>query len=276
MRLIAAPICIFLILAASFPVSAAPAKELWPVFAGHNPASTETVDHAAWDAFLKTYVKDDPAGLNRVDYAGVTETDGASLDTYIETLAATAVTSLNKDEQRAYWINLYNALTVRVILDHYPVETIRDIDISPGLFSDGPWGKKLVTIEGHPVSLDDIEHRILRPVWNDPRIHYAVNCASVGCPDLIVEAYTAENADRLMTENAGAYINTPRGVKLEDGDIVVSKIYDWFQEDFGGSERGVIGHLLKYATGARRQALENAGGIGGYAYDWALNGAARQ
>ncbi len=267
--------CICLFLAASFPVSAAPVKELWPVFAEHNPGSTETVDHAAWNMFLSTYVKDDPAGLNRVDYGGVTETDRASVDAYITKLAATAVTSLNRDEQRAYWINLYNALTVQVILDHYPVGTIRDIDISPGLFSDGPWGKKLLTVEGHPVSLDDIEHRILRPVWNDPRIHYAVNCASVGCPDLAARAYTAENAGRLMSENAAAYVNSPRGVKLEDGEIVVSSIYDWFAEDFGGSERGVIDHLLKYATGARRQALEKAGGIDGYAYDWSLNGTAR-
>lgn len=275
MRLIAAPICIFLILAASFPVSAAPVKELWPFFAEHNPQSTTTVDHRSWDGFLKAYVKDDPAGLNRVDYGGVTEMGRASLDAYVAKLAATRVTSLDRDEQRAYWINLYNALTVQVILDHYPVGTIRDIDISPGLFSDGPWGKKLVTVEGHPVSLDDIEHRILRPVWNDPRIHYAVNCASVGCPDLAARAYTAENADRLMTGNARAYVNSPRGVKLDGGDIVVSKIYDWFAEDFGGSEKGVIAHLLKYATGARRQALESAGGIDGYAYDWSLNGAAR-
>lgn len=264
--------CIFLFIFAAFPVSAAPVKELWPDLAGFDATSKEAVDHAPWDAFLRKYVKDDPAGLNRVDYTGVTETDRKALDTYIGMLAARRVTSLNRDEQRAYWINLYNALTVQVILDHYPVKSIRDIDISPGLFSDGPWGKKLVTIEDHPVSLDDIEHRLLRPIWNDPRIHYAVNCASVGCPDLIARAYTAKDTDALLHENATRYINSDRGVKLDGSDIVVSKIYDWFQEDFGDSEKGVIEHLLKYATGARKAALEKAKGIDEYIYDWSLNG----
>ncbi len=275
MRTVIAITCIFLFLAASFPLSAAPVKELWPRWAQNDPQSTTTVDHAPWDAFLNSYVKDgpnDPLGLNRVDYAGVTETDRRALDSYIETLTAITVTSLNSAEQQAYWINLYNALTVQVILDHMPVETIRDIDISPGLFSSGPWGKKLVTIEGEPVSLDDIEHRILRPIWNDPRIHYAVNCASVGCPDLIARAYTATDMDATLTENAIAYINSPRGVQIEGGDITVSSIYDWFEEDFGGSEKGVIAHLLEYATGARKAALENATGIDDYAYDWSLNG----
>ena len=264
--------CIFLFIVAAFPSSAAPVKELWPDLAGFDANAKETVDHALWDAFLRKYVKDDRAGLNRVDYAGVTETDRRALDTYISMLTAQRVTSLNRDEQLAYWINLYNALTVQVILDHYPVTSIRDIDISPGLFSDGPWGKKLVTIENHPVSLDDIEHRILRPIWNDPRIHYAVNCASVGCPDLIARAYTADNTDAVLSDNAARYINSDRGVKIDGGEIVVSKIYDWFQEDFRGSEKGVIQHLLKYATGARKQALENAKDIDGYIYDWSLNG----
>jgi len=153
------------------------------------------------------------------------------------------VSKLNRPEQQAYWINLYNALTVQVVLDHYPVETIRDIDISPGLFSDGPWGKKLVTIEAEPVSLDDIEHRILRPIWRDPRIHYAVNCASVGCPDLLARAYRTDDMDQTLTANAVAYINSARGVALKGGEVSVSSIYDWFEADFGGNEAGVLKHL---------------------------------
>ncbi len=97
-------------------------------------------------------------------------------------LAATSADRLRRAEQFPFWINLYNALTVKVVLDHYPVEIIRDIDISPGLFADGPWGKKLVTVEGEALSLDDIEHRILRPIWKDPRLHYVLNCAALGVP----------------------------------------------------------------------------------------------
>lgn len=253
-------------------VNAAPKSELWEKWAAHDAQSTVVVDHSNWDRFLKTYVKDDPSGLNKVDYAGVSVADKKTLDDYVKTLAATSVLKLSRAQQQSYWINLYNALTVKVVLDHFPVKSIRDIDISPGLFSSGPWGKKLIEIAGEQVSLDDIEHRILRPIWKDPRIHYAVNCASVGCPDLSAQAYTAENTDMMLSANAVAYINSPRGVRVSGSDVIVSSIYDWFQADFDGTEKGVIAHLLPYATGDRKMALEKVSGISDYDYDWTLNG----
>lgn len=253
-------------------VNAAPKSELWEKWAAHDAQSTTVVDHSNWDKFLKSYVKDDPSGLNKVDYAGVTVEDKKALDDYVNALAATPVLKLSRTQQQPYWINLYNALTVKVVLDHFPVKSIRDIDISPGLFSSGPWGKKLVEIAGEQVSLDDIEHRILRPIWKDPRIHYAVNCASVGCPDLSAQAYTAENTDAMLSVNAVAYINSPRGVRVSGNDVIVSSIYDWFQADFDGTEKGVIAHLLPYAKGDRKKALEKVSGISDYDYDWALNG----
>lgn len=266
-------LCIFLFLIAAFPLSAAPVKDVWSDFTQNKPDSGVLVNHAEWDRFLATYVKDDPAGLNRVDYGGVSDADKKALADYLQMLAATPVSSLNRGEQQAYWINLYNALTVQVILDHYPVSSIRDIDISPGLFTNGPWGKKLIEIEGRPVSLDDIEHRILRPIWDDPRIHYAVNCASVGCPDLIARAYTAADMEALLEANAAAYINSPRGVRIASGgDVIVSSIYDWFAEDFGGTEKGVLDHLRRFAQGEIKKALAEATEIEDYEYDWSLNG----
>ncbi len=253
-------------------VNAAPKSELWEKWAAHDAQSTAVVDHSNWDKFLKTYVKDDPSGLNKVDYAGVTVEDKKALDDYVDALAVTPVLKLNRAQQQPYWINLYNALTVKVVLDHFPVKSIRDIDISLGLFSSGPWGKKLIKIAGEQVSLDDIEHRILRPIWKDPRIHYAVNCASVGCPDLSAQAYTAENTDAMLSVNAVAYINSPRGVRVSGNDVSVSSIYDWFQADFDGTEKGVISHLLPYAKGDRKKALEKVSEISDYDYDWALNG----
>ena len=160
--------------------------------------------------------------MNLVRYAAVSGSDRKALDAYLKRLGGTSVSKLKRSEQRAYWINLYNALTVQVILAHYPVESIRDIDISPGFFSDGPWGKKLMQVEGEEVSIDDIEHRILRPIWKDPRIHYAVNCASIGCPNLQPVAFTSANADTLLTEGAKAYVNHPRGVRFDGGSLVVS------------------------------------------------------
>jgi hypothetical protein len=183
------------------------------------------------------------------------------------------VTKLSRAEQLPYWINLYNALTIKTVLEKYPVASIRDINISPGLFSSGPWGAKLVKVEGEEVTLDDIEHRILRPIWKDPRIHYAVNCASIGCPNLLATAFTAGNTDQLLTDGAKAYANNKRGVRIEGGKITASKIYDWFQSDFGGSEAGVLQHLAKYAEPGLADRLKSARGISSYEYDWSLNDA---
>jgi hypothetical protein len=167
-------------------------------------------------------------------------------------------------------VNLYNALTVRVVLDHYPVASIRDIDISPGLFADGPWRKPLITVQGEDVSLDDIEHRILRPIWRDPRIHYAVNCASIGCPDLQAEAFTAANTERLLEKAARDYINHPRGVRVDRSGVTLSSIYNWFASDFE-LDGGVLGHVRRYASADLRARLEGVETIDGYAYDWSLN-----
>ncbi|MEK9672664.1 MAG: DUF547 domain-containing protein [Rhodospirillaceae bacterium] len=129
--------------------------------------------------------------------------------------------------------------------------------------------KKLIAIEGPEVSLDDIEHRILRPIWKDPRIHYAVNCASVGCPDLLAEPFRADRADAVLTAAARAYINHPRGAAFNaaDSKLTVSKIYDRFEADFGGSEKAVIRHLSQYAEGPFRARLEKTMEIADYVYD---------
>ncbi len=253
-------------------VLAAPKAELWPRWQKHDPTSTQKVDHGAWGDFLATYlVVDHPSGVNLLRYAAVTDADRQVLQRYLKTLEETTVSTLNRDEQAAFWINLYNALTVEVVLDHYPVASIRDIDISPGWFSDGPWGAKLATVEGEKLSLDDIEHRILRPIWRDPRIHYAVNCASIGCPNLQPEPFSASNRERLFARGARAYVNHPRGVEVRGGRLSLSSIYDWFAQDFGGSERGVLEHLQQYAAPELAKRLAEFDGSIAYRYDWTLN-----
>jgi len=254
--------------------SAAPKSDLWPRWAAYDPAATTIVDHAAWTRILEAHLRAHADGVARFDYGGLDGRDREALETYIETLSEVRVSSLNRDEQLAYWINFYNALTVKTVRDHYPVRSILKIDISPGFFAIGPWGKKLVTVEGEALSLDDIEHRILRPIWRDPRIHYAVNCASIGCPNLLPFAYTADQANRLLTENAIAYVNHPRGVDLRNGELTLSHIYDWFQEDFGGSETGVLAHLREYASPELGAQLRLVLDVTRYGYDWSLNGVA--
>jgi hypothetical protein len=267
------PLLVVLLAGFAAGASAAPSAELWPRWQPQDVNSKQKIDHAAWDGFLKTYVKASPDGINRVTYGKVAPQDKQALASYVDRLSKVPVTKLSRAEQLPYWVNLYNALTIKTVLEKYPVASIRDINISPGLFSSGPWGAKLVKIEGEEVTLDDIEHRILRPIWKDARIHYAVNCASIGCPNLLATAFTAENADQLLTEGAKGYVNNKRGVRFEGGKITASKIYDWFQSDFGGSEAGVLQHLAKYAEPGLADRLKSARGISGYEYDWSLNDA---
>jgi len=162
---------------------------------------------------------------------------------------------------------------VKVVLDHYPVASIMDIKISPGLFAPGPWGRKLLRIEGEEVSLDDIEHRILRPIWRDARLHYAVNCASVGCPNLQRDAFTAANTETLLDRGAREYVNSGRGVVGAGTNLYASSIYKWFREDFDDSETGVLAHLRRYAAPDLARALEGRRDISAYQYDWKLNDA---
>lgn len=251
--------------------TAAPKADLWDYWLTHDEQSKQTVDHSAWDRFLKAYVTAGSDGVNRVAYGKVNGTDRQALADYIKMLGKTPVSRLNRAEQQSLWINLYNALTVQVIIDHYPVDSIRDIDISPGLFADGPWGKKLLRIDGEEVSLDDIEHRILRPIWKDPRIHYAVNCASIGCPNLQPQAFTVANTDGLLDKGAHEYVNHSRGALIDNGELIVSSIYKWFQTDFGGSDGGVIAHLKRYADADLKNRLEPFERISDDRYDWTLN-----
>lgn len=249
---------------------AAPSADLWERWTQHAPGTSTLVDHGVWDRALRRHRRVGADGIARLDYPQL-HRDGSEVDQYMSQLTQVKVSELDRPEQMAFWINLYNALTVAVVLDHWPVASIRDIDISPGLFSNGPWGAKLTSVEGVDLSLDDIEHRILRPIWRDARVHYAVNCASLGCPDIAPTAFTSGSLEAMLEAAATTYINHPRGVTARNGRVTVSKIYDWFQEDFGGSERGVLAHLVQYARPDLAAALSEAGQIDGYAYDWSLN-----
>ena len=258
-----------LIICVAGPV--AHAQNLADRFSAHEQSATVRVDHSAWDGLLQAFVSVRADGVNLVDYARFKAEGHQRLKAYLSSLQSVRVTGLAKDEQFAFWVNLYNALTVDVVLDHYPVASIRDIDISPGFFANGPWGKTLVRVEGVSLSLDDIEHKILRPIWRDPRIHYAVNCASIGCPNLAMKAYVAQDVEAMLSAAARDYVNSSRGVHVVDGEVIASKIYSWYSQDFGRSEAALIAHLRKYALPGLRAQLRGVGEISDYAYDWRLN-----
>jgi hypothetical protein len=262
--------------AGSWPAgaNAAPRAELWARWQNNDAASQQKIDHSAWDAFLKKYlVAPHPSGINRVRYQAVSHEDRQALFSYLQALQSLPISSYNRAEQKAYWINLYNAFTAEVILSRFPVSSIRDIDISPGLSVKGPWGAKRLTIEGESLSLDDIEHRILRPIWKDSRVHYALNYATLGSPNLQPVAYTGANTELLLEKGAGEFINHPRGVAIKNGKLHVSSLYVWFQEDFGGSAEGLMEHWSRYSSGALTDQLNSYSGGLDHDYDWRLNGA---
>ena len=164
------------------------------VFTRRDEASEAIIDHTSWGDFLAKYLSARDDGLNIVAYEEVTEEDKALLDTYIAGLSEVDVTTLNTDEQLAYWINLYNAVTVQLIIREQPKSSIRKLK--------KPWDTPRVTVNGVALTLNNIESGIIRPVFDDPRIHYAVNCASVGCPNLAMVPYTGATLEDMLNSSA--------------------------------------------------------------------------
>ena len=258
------------ITACAMAAYAAAPPELIPIWDASDESSATTIDHEPWQELLDAHLQEHPSGVNRFDYAGLKANaeHRQKLASYLLGLTGLDPRTYSRNEQKAYWINLYNALTVYVIVGRYPVDSIRDI--KSGLLTPGPWELELITIEDEKLTLDNIEHGILRPIWKDPRIHYAVNCASIGCPNLAPQAYRADNLERLLENGARDYVNHPRGMSVDDGDLVLSSIYDWFKVDFGDTDEGVFAHLRQYATPENAQMLEGHDDFDDD-YDWALN-----
>lgn len=231
------------------------------------------VDYAPWAAFLAHYVRIDQTGLSRVAYGRVSAADKAALTRFVTRLEDIDVARMTAPQQFAFWVNLYNAVTVQVVLGAYPVDSIRDI--SGGLFSRGPWRQARVSMNGQKLSLDDIEHGILRPVFKDPRVHFAVNCASVGCPNLAAVPFRADTLEAQLDAAARSYINSPRGLRASGSGasarLVVSSIFDWYAEDFGGNAQGVLAYVRRFASPQTRAMLERFSTIADYEYDWSLN-----
>lgn len=228
-----------------------------------NGWSSDVVDHSLYAELLKKYVKD---GV--VDYQGF-KYEEATLDQYLRVLEQVDTKNLSRNEQFAFYVNAYNAWTIKLILSGYPsVKSIKDL----GSFLKSPWKKKICRIDGDVITLDDIEHNILRPLFKDPRVHFGINCAAKSCPPLRPEPYRGNTLNQQLDEMAGAFINDPDRNYLEGTVLYVSKIFDWFSEDFN---KDVIGFFLKYATGDLKKRLEanrEKIKIKYLGYDWSLNG----
>jgi hypothetical protein len=264
--------------AGAFPGSSSNAAEPEALFATAATGSKVVVDHSIWTGLLAKYVKPDGKGLNRVDYASFRANGRELLREYLAQLEKVKPATLDRPEQFALLANLYNAKTIEIVLEHYPVTSIKDISLGGSVLSvvtGGPWKKKVVELDGTALSLDDLEHGILRPVFRDPRVHYALNCASIGCPNLRIEAFSGEKLEAQLDAAAREFINSSRGVDLAGGKLRVSSIYSWFIEDFGGDDKGLLAHLKRYASEPLAAQLSTVTGVDDHFYDWKLNDVSR-
>lgn len=220
------------------------------------------VDNSTYAELLSKHVKG-----NRVNYDGF-KADEARLDQYLAVLSATDPDTLTRNHQFAFYINAYNAFTIKLILTRYPdINSIKEI----GSFFSNAWSKEFIPLNGHTVSLDYIEHEVLRPRFKDPRVHFAINCAAKGCPPLFARPFEGDLLEIQLTERAKAFINDPRSTYVKNNTIYLSKIFSWFEEDFNDNP---LLFVRQYAEGKLSKAIAAAGPdikISYLHYDWTLN-----
>jgi hypothetical protein len=229
-------------------------------------------DYRLWQELLSKHY--DPA--RGMDYKGLKQ-DKATLDRLRQQMAAVDVASLSRPEQLAYWINLYNISTVNVVAENYPVDSIRDISTDP-ITRLNVFKKPNVKVKGGTMSLNDVENDRIRSGFKDPRIHFAINCAAESCPPIRPEPFTGARVDQQLDDQARRFLNGPHGVRLEDdgGELTlhVTKIMDWFKDDFASWGGGQVPFLRKYLTPDKVKRIDAAKGRVDLEFDdynWKLN-----
>lgn len=216
-------------------------------------ATPKAFSHAAWDALAKKHI----SSTGKVNYKGF-KADITAFNAYLKSLADNPVqSSWSRNEKMAYWINAYNAFTIKLIVDNYPVKSIMDLD------GGKPWDKKWIKLGDKTYSLNNIEHDILRPKYKDARIHFAVNCAAKSCPPVWNRAWTAANLNGQLEKATKTFINNTKYNSVGGSNASISKIFEWYAVDFGN----ITDYLNKYAN-----TKVGAGTTVKYQeYNWALN-----
>jgi len=261
---------------------------------GLEEVKTDSFDHsyATYNSLLNRYVKN-----ARVNYEGFINSR-AEFETFLRTLGSVdkdVFESWTEEQRLAFWINAYNAFTIKAIIDHYPIKrsfTLVGIFYAPSnsiLQIKGVWTKLQFRALGNMVTLDEIEHQILRKKFNEPRIHMAINCASISCPDLRNEAYTPEKLEEQLADASINFVNNPdKGVYVNEqsGKVKLSKIFKWFGDDFINNygskklfnnyslkENAVLNFTSEYIESeeVKEYLMNNKLKIGYLGYDWHLN-----
>ncbi len=229
-----------------------------PTLEEKSPSHAKPVSHELWGQLLKKYVSDE----GKVNYSELKK-ESAQLDQYLKLIqAAHPNESWSINERKAYWINVYNAFTVKLILNHYPVKSIKDI----GGTLSSPWDIRFIEIEGKSYNLNELEHQILRPIFKDPRIHFAINCASFSCPKLLNEAMIADKVEEQLTALGKSFVNDSKRNILSAEAIQISEIFKWFQEDF--TQKGSLIDFLNQYSQTKISAEAKMTYLD---YNWTLN-----
>ena len=227
-----------------------------------NTSQTTPPNHDIWGALLKEYVIN-----GQVNYQ-LLSANQQQLDIYLTRLQShTPSADWSREERLAYWINAYNAYTLKIVIDNYPVKSIKDIGDKLQIpLVNSTWDIQFIEISGKKLSLNDIEHRILRKEFDEPTIHFAIVCASKSCPSLSSEAYFATNINQQLNEQALAFINDEDKNHLTADHIEISKVFNWFEGDFT-KNGSLIDFLNKYSHTKIKQNAK----IDFLDYDWSLN-----
>ncbi|MBT5389051.1 MAG: DUF547 domain-containing protein [Porticoccaceae bacterium] len=254
--------CMLWSLGFSSEALAGKASKYWSLWDKSNEQQRQSIDHGDFDQLLAEYViVDHPSGINRFRYALVKQSASKQLSGYIKKMARLDPRDYSRDEQKAYWLNLYNALTIQELLKVYPVKSVPQKRFKR---------KKLVRIAGVKLSLDDIENRILRPIWQDPKLLFGLSCASLGCPNIHNRAFTAKNSKALLTKSVTEFINHPRGLEVSHQRLRASALFDWYATDFG-SDRRLLRFLANYADDHKALYVLGFKGEIRYQYDNRIN-----
>lgn len=226
-------------------------------------STAKPIQHDLWDSLLQKHVSAD----GQVSYKGFIQ-DSVQFNQYLELLSNHHPNAKNwsREERMAYWINAYNAFTVKLIVDNYPTPGIKEI--KSGIpFVNTVWDIKFIKIEDAEYDLNNIEHGILRPKFKDPRIHFAVNCASISCPKLLNRAYTAEKLDEQLDQAARDFLSDPTRNIIREDEARLSKIFSWYRIDFNKG-----GTLIEYINQYAPVKTQKDAKISYLDYNWSLNG----
>jgi len=245
----------------------------WIGSLSHGTSQTLQFDHCAFDEILKEYV--DHKG--RVNYLGLQRHGMDELNQYLERLAKINIEEYNQNEKMAIYINAYNAFTLKLITKHYPIDSIKKIPGVSGWTGTGQWTKKFWTLGNKKISLNIIEHKILRPM-GDPRIHFSLVCASISCPNLARFAFTGKDLNGQLNKQARLFNQSPKGVqykmKKDRPVLMLSSIYKWFKEDFLKSAQNLPSFVEPYASSSAREFIKKNRGqlkIEYMDYNWGVN-----